>query len=100
MEPAQQLYHQALHSNNPPAPPLAEKYKMAGRRVGASLMAQTTKNLPAMQYMLGLVPGSRRSPGEGNDFPLQYSCLENFKARGAQQAAVHEIANSQTQLNN
>ena len=26
---------------------------------------------------LGLIPGSRRSPGEGNGHPLQYSCLEN-----------------------
>ena len=26
---------------------------------------------------LGLIPGSGRSPGEGNDNPLQYSCLEN-----------------------
>ena len=27
---------------------------------------------------LGLIPGSGRSPGEGNGYPLQYSCLENF----------------------
>ena len=26
---------------------------------------------------LGLIPGSGRSPGEGNGNPLQYSCLEN-----------------------
>ena len=26
---------------------------------------------------LGLIPGLGRSPGEGNDYPLQYSCLEN-----------------------
>ena len=26
---------------------------------------------------LGLIPGSGRSSGEGNDTPLQYSCLEN-----------------------
>ena len=32
---------------------------------------------------LGLIPGSGRSPGEGNDYPLQYSCLENFMDRGA-----------------
>ena len=29
---------------------------------------------------LGLIPGSRRSPGEGNGNPLQYSCLENPKS--------------------
>ena len=32
---------------------------------------------------LGLVPGSGRSPGEGNGKPLQYSCLENSMDRGA-----------------
>ena len=32
---------------------------------------------------LGLVPGSGRSPGEGNGNPLQYSCLENSMDRGA-----------------
>ena len=37
----------------------------------------------------GLIPGSGRSPGEGNGNPLQYSCLENPMDRGAWQAAVH-----------
>ena len=32
---------------------------------------------------LGLIPGSGRSSGEGNDNPLQYSCLENPMDRGA-----------------
>ena len=31
----------------------------------------------------GLIPGSGRSPGEGNDNPLKYSCLENPMDRGA-----------------
>ena len=31
---------------------------------------------------LGLIPGSARSPGEGNGNPLQYSCLENSMDRG------------------
>ena len=47
---------------------------------------------------LGLIPGSGRSPGEGNDDPFQYSCLENSMARGAWQAIAHEVAKSQTQL--
>ena len=37
--------------------------------------------------------------GGGNDTPLQYSCLENPMDRGAWQAAVHEVAKSQTRLN-
>ena len=32
---------------------------------------------------LGLIPGSGRSPGEGNGNPLQYSCLENPMDEGA-----------------
>ena len=46
----------------------------------------------------GLIPGLGRSPGEGNGYPLQYSCLENLMDRGAWQATVHGIAKSQTQL--
>ena len=44
---------------------------------GASLLAQQVKNLPAIAGDMHLIPGSRRSPGEGNDNPLQCSCLEN-----------------------
>ena len=42
------------------------------------------------------VPGSGRSPGEGNGNPLRYSCLENSMDRGAWQATVHGVAESQT----
>ena len=42
----------------------------------------------------GSIPGSGRSPGEGNGNPLQYSCLENSKNRRAWQAAVHGVAES------
>ena len=37
------------------------------------------------------IPGSGRSPGEGNGYPLRYSCLENSMDRGAWQATVHGI---------
>ena len=46
----------------------------------------------------GLIPGSGRSPGEGNGNPLQNSCLENPMNREAWQATVHGVTNSQTQL--
>ena len=45
--------------------------------LSASLVAQSLKCLPANAGDLGLIPGSGRSPGEGNDNPLLYSCLEN-----------------------
>ena len=41
---------------------------------------------------------SRRSPGEGNGNPLQYSCLENPMDRGAWLATVYRVAKSWTQL--
>ena len=44
----------------------------------------------------GSVPCWGRSPGEGNGYPLQYSCLENPKNRGAWWATVPGIAKSQT----
>ena len=47
---------------------------------------------------LGLIPGSGRSPGEGNGNPLQYSFLGNPMDRGAWQATVHRVAKSQTRL--
>ena len=47
---------------------------------------------------LGLIPGSGRSPGEGNGNPLQYSCLENPMGGGAWWATVHGVAKSRTRL--
>ena len=44
----------------------------------------------------GLIPGFRRSTGEGNGYPLQYSCLENSMDRGAWCATVHWVTKSQT----
>ena len=46
----------------------------------------------------GSIPGSGRSTGEGNGYPLQYSCLGNPMDRGAWQGQVHGVAKSQTQL--
>ena len=48
---------------------------------------------------LGLIPGLGRSPGEGNDNPLQYSCLENSMDRGAWWATVHSVP-KRTELSN
>ena len=45
---------------------------------------------------LGSIPGSGRSPGEGNGNPLQYSSLENPMDKGAWQATVHGVAKSWT----
>ena len=61
------------------------------------------KNLPANEGDAtdqGLISGLGRSPGEGNDNSLQYSCLENLRNRGAWQTRVHGVIKSQTQLSN
>ena len=59
------------------------------------------KNLPANARDVrdtGSILGSGRSPGGGHGNPLQYSCLENALDRGAWQATVHRVTQSQTQL--
>ena len=43
---------------------------------------------------VGLIPGSGKSPGVGNDNPLQYSCLENSMEREAWWATVHKVTKS------
>ena len=47
---------------------------------------------------VGSIPGSGRSPGEGNSNPLRYSCLENPMDRGAWWATVHRMAKSDIRL--
>ena len=49
------------------------------------------KNPPANAGDVVSIPGSGRSPGEGNDNPLQYSCLENPMVRGAWRDTVHGV---------
>ena len=48
----------------------------------------------------GSIPGSGRSPGEGNGYPLQYSCLGNLTDRGAWQATVHRFTERQNWATN
>ena len=77
------------------------KMKDTWNRFELSLQAHgsVVKNLPASAgdaRDVGLIPGLGRSPGEGNGNPLQYSCLENPKDRGAWQPTVHGITKSWT----
>jgi len=61
-------------------------------------VAIVVKNLPASAgdaRDVGSIPGSGRSPGEGNGTPLQYSCLENSMDRGAWWATVQGVAKRQ-----
>ena len=54
------------------------------------------KNLFASAGDAGSIPGSGRSPGEGNGNLLQYSCQDNSMYRGAWWTTVHGVAKSQT----
>ena len=71
------------------------------------LVLQSTRNLPGLPGWLVakestskagdagdtvLIPGSRRSPGEGDGNPLQYSCLENSIYRGTWWTTVHGVS--------
>ena len=64
----------------------------------APLVAQMVKNLPCNVGDLGLIPGFGKSPGEGDGYPLQYSCLENPMDRGAWRATVYGVTESRTRL--
>ena len=64
-------------------------------------MVLVVKNPPANAgdtRDVGSIPGSQRSPGVGNDNPLQYPCLENSMDRGIWQAIVHGATKNRTQL--
>ena len=56
------------------------------------------KNLPTNAEDAGSIPGSGRSPGEGNGNPFQYSCLKNLMDRGAWWATVQRVAKRWTGL--
>ena len=69
----------------------------------ASLVAQMVKRSDGKARNVGdqgSIPGSGRSPGEGNDNPFQYSCLENSMDGGAWWDTVHGVKRSGTQLRN
>ena len=60
-------------------------------------LAQMVKNQPTSADK-GSVPGSGRSPGEGNSYPLQYSCLESPMNKGVWWATIHRAAKIWTRL--
>ena len=70
--------------------------------IGLHFLGGASGKEPAWQCkrprVVSLIPGSGRSPGEGNGNPLQYFCLENPLDRGAWWATVHRVTESWTQL--
>ena len=56
------------------------------------LITKISSTDKAIMGDMDLIPRLGRSPGEGNHYPLQYSCLENPMDRGVRQATVHGVA--------
>ena len=67
------------------------------RATWASRVVLVIKNLPVNAGDLGSIPGSGRSPEEGNGNPLQYSCLGNPMDTGVCWTAVHGVTKSRAQ---
>ena len=64
-------------------------------------MGEVSGGLDSKQFAVGdpaSIPGLGRSPGKGNSYPPQYSCLENSMDRRVCWATFHGVAKSQTQL--
>ena len=81
-------------------------YSPRGRRVGHDCATELNWWLSGQESAChagdtgesGLIPGWGKSPGGGNGYPLQYSCLENPIDRGAWRATVHGVKKSRTRL--
>ena len=75
-----------------------EVFALVPLSIGVPLSVSTVKNLPANARDVGSIPGSVRSPGEGNGNPLQYPCLENSIDRATWRATVSGVTKSWTWL--
>jgi len=64
--------------------------------INKKLVGRDKRHISGCLGDVGWIPGLRRFSEEGNDNPLQYSCLENSMIRGAWQATVHRVSKSQT----
>ena len=75
-----------------------KKGKIFLEKLNCDLHGTDSKESACNAGDLGSIPGSGRSSGEGNGYPLQYSCLENAMDRGAWWATVLGAPENQTQL--
>ena len=87
---------------------LSRKWKIPHRLLHVTCLNYDSRGFPGgtdskesvcSEGDLGSIPGSGRSPGEGNGSPLQYFCLEDPMGRGAWRATVRGDTKSQTHLN-
>ena len=94
------LLNQAVNFSKPKPASLSPRlWHLLGSEMFASQVVQWLKNLPANAGDSGLIPGSERFPGVGNDNPLQYSCLGN-PWRGIWWATIYGVAKSRAWLSN
>ena len=78
-----------MHRSEAPAKSQPGSYRKENRGFPGG---SGVKNPPGNVGGLDLIPEFRRSPGEGNGNPLQYSCLENSMDKAAWQAIIHGVA--------
>ena len=76
---------------------MVEQFLMSAKAMGFPV-GSDSKESACNAGDMSLIPGWRRSPGEGNGNTLQHSGLENPMDRGAWQDTVHRVAKSWTQL--
>ena len=71
--------------------------KVSAAHIELGLPRRLSGKEPACQAGdMGFIPGSGKSPGEGNGNPLQYSCLGNVMDKGAWGTAIHGVVKSWT----
>ena len=90
----------AIHGNGRVENSLGQRFVQLARlwRQMGFAGGSVVKNQPGNTGEVASIPGSGRSPEEGNGNPLQYSCLENPTDGGTWQAIVHGVATSRTGL--
>ena len=78
--------------SNAPTQPLVILFKKKNTVCDSTPGGSDSKESACNAGDSGSIPGSERSPGEGNGYPLQYSCLGNPMGRGAWWATVNGVA--------
>ena len=92
------VYSSSIYNSKTWAQPKCPSMDNWFQKIKGFPVVKTVKRLLAMRETWVRSLGREDSPGKGNGNPLQYSCLENPKDRGAWWAAVYRVAQSQTRL--
>ena len=92
--------HQAIGTGSPNVLPVTSSFTMILKTTSGLQVVQKVKNPPAKTADTDSITGLGRSPGEGKDSPLQYSCVKNPMDREAWQAQSTGTQTNGTGLGN